>query len=105
MGTSAFDTLAVRLSVMDGIHHFFDLVDTGRASATVALFHPDATLTFGPGSPQPGTIAGPSIKSAMEARENLLIGLLHLKSMFDTRWSYSGQTMKPVSQCRHLLPT
>lgn len=71
MGTSSFDALAARISVVDGIHRFFDLVDTGQASATVSLFHPAATLTFGPGSPQPGTISGPSIKSAMEAREKL----------------------------------
>jgi len=67
---SASDTLTVRLLVTDGIYRFFDLVDNGRASATASLFHPDATLTFGPGSPQPGTISGADIRSAMEAREN-----------------------------------
>jgi len=71
MGTSAFDALTVRFSVTDGIHQFFDLVDNGRASAAGNLFHSDATLTFGPGSPQPGTISGEDIKQAMQARENL----------------------------------
>lgn len=68
---AATDPLAVRLSISDGIHRFFDLVDSGRAGATAALFHSDASLTFGPGSPQPGTITGPAIKEAMEARERL----------------------------------
>lgn len=65
------DALAVRLSVSDAIYRFFDLVDRGRAGASAALFHPDASLTFGPGSPQPGTISGSAIKEAMEARERL----------------------------------
>lgn len=68
---SASDSLALRLLVTDSIHHFFDLVDNGRASATADLFHSGATLTFGPGSPQPGTISGADIMSAMQARESL----------------------------------
>lgn len=65
------EPLSARLRITDGIHQFFDLVDSGRASATATLFHPDATLTFGPGSPQPGTIVGEGIRSAMAARESL----------------------------------
>lgn len=70
-GMLASDAINVRLAVADGIHRFFDLVDSGRASATASLFHPEASLTFGPGSPQPGTIFGAEIKGAMQARENL----------------------------------
>ena len=65
------DALSVRLAVTDGIHRFYDLVDSGRAGASADLFHADGTLTFGPGAPQPGTIAGSNIKTAMEAREAL----------------------------------
>jgi hypothetical protein len=60
-----------RLAISDGIHMFFHLVDSGRASATAKLFTADAKLTFGPGSPQPGTIEGDSIAAAMTAREAL----------------------------------
>lgn len=47
---------------------FFRLVDQGRADETAALFMPDATITFAPGSPKPGTIAGPDIAAVMTAR-------------------------------------
>lgn len=70
-GVSDLDGLSVRLAVTDGIHRFFDLVDSGRAAASADLFHADGTLTFGPGAPQPGTIAGSGIRTAMQAREAL----------------------------------
>lgn len=68
---SPTNALVARFMVTEGIHRFFDLVDRGQASATADLFHADATLTFGPGSPQPGTVQGAAIKAAMQARENL----------------------------------
>ncbi len=69
--TPDLDALSVRLAVTDGIHRFYDLVDSGRAGASADLFHADGTLTFGPGAPQPGTISGSNIKTAMQAREEL----------------------------------
>lgn len=69
--TPDLDSLSVRLAVTDGIHRFYDLVDSGRAGASADLFHADGTLTFGPGTPQPGTIAGSNIRTAMQAREEL----------------------------------
>lgn len=58
-----------RLAITDGVHRFFFLVDSGNASQTADLFTEDATLTFGPGSPSPGTIEGSAIAAAMQARE------------------------------------
>ena len=58
-----------RIAIGDCIHHFYALVDGGKASRTVELFTPDATLTFGLGSPKPGKIEGPAIAEAMAARE------------------------------------
>jgi ketosteroid isomerase-like protein len=61
--------LAQRFAVTDVVHRFFHLVDAGRAAETAALFTPDATLTFGPGAPKPGTVAGADIPAAMTARQ------------------------------------
>jgi hypothetical protein len=58
-----------RAAITDAIHRFYRLVDTGQASHTAALFTADASLTFGPGSPHPGTITGAAIGQAMIARE------------------------------------
>jgi ketosteroid isomerase-like protein len=58
-----------RTAVADSIYAFYHLVDSGQASRTADLFTEDAQLTFGPGSPQPGTIVGPAIRDAMSARE------------------------------------
>lgn len=60
-----------RFAIVDTIHTFFHLVDSGQASRTADLFTSDAKLVFGPGSPQPGTIEGSAIANAMTARENL----------------------------------
>jgi SnoaL-like domain len=60
-----------RTAVTDAIYAFYYLVDSGQASRTADLFTEDAQLTFGPGSPQPGTIMGPAIRDAMIAREAL----------------------------------
>jgi ketosteroid isomerase-like protein len=60
-----------RFSVVDIIHKFYLLVDSGRASETASLFTADAELTFGPGSPKPGTINGEEIAAAMRDRERL----------------------------------
>jgi ketosteroid isomerase-like protein len=62
-------TLDDRTAIADAIHRYFHLVDSGQASHTAALFTADASLTFGPGSPQPGTITGAAIAAAMVARE------------------------------------
>lgn len=62
-------TIEDRLAITDGVNRFFRLVDTGHAAQTAALFTRDATLTFGPGSPNPGTISGEAIAAAMKARE------------------------------------
>ena len=61
--------LAERFAATDLVHLFFQLVDDGRAAETGRLFTADATLTFGPGAPKPGTIAGPDIAAAMVARQ------------------------------------
>lgn len=68
---SATLKLDARLAITDSIHAFFHLVDSGRASQTVRLFTSNAKLTFGPGSPQPGTIEGSAIAQTMMAREEL----------------------------------
>lgn len=47
-----------RQSIMDLMYRFYWLVDQGRAGETAALFTTTATLTFGPGSPKPGTVEG-----------------------------------------------
>lgn len=76
----------VRRSITDAIHQYFWLADVGRADEIPALFAPEATLTFGPGAPRPGTIAGQEIVDVFKARaaqsevttrhvvSNLLIG-------------------------------
>ena len=58
-----------RFAVMDVMYRFYWLVDMGRAAETAALFASDARLTFGPGSPKPGTISGAAIAPAMAARQ------------------------------------
>jgi ketosteroid isomerase-like protein len=60
-----------RFAVLDIIHQFYLLVDRGRARETAALFTADASLTFGPGSPKPGTITGGAIAAAMRDRQAL----------------------------------
>lgn len=62
-------SIADRLAITDVVQRFFRLVDHGRAAETAALFTHDATLTFGPGSPKPGTVAGEAIPPAMAARQ------------------------------------
>lgn len=62
-------SIADRLAATDVVNRFFWLVDMGRAAETAALFTPDATLTFGPGAPKPGTIEGAAIGEAMKARQ------------------------------------
>jgi len=64
-------TIESRHAITDVIHLFYHLVDSGHASQTARLFAPQAKLTFGPGSPQPGTITGDRIRVAMTEREAL----------------------------------
>lgn len=58
-----------RVAIADAIHSFFHLIDSGRAAQTANMFAADACLTFGEGSPQPGTIVGVAISKAMIARQ------------------------------------
>jgi hypothetical protein len=60
-----------RFSLLDLIHQFYRLVDGGRASETAVLFSANGSLTFGVGSPKPGTISGAEIALAMRDRERL----------------------------------
>lgn len=57
-----------RQAITDLMYRFYWLVDQGRAGETAPLFAPTARLTFGPGSPKPGTIEGGAIPAAMSAR-------------------------------------
>jgi hypothetical protein len=66
--TNATIALEDRIEIEALIHRFYWLVDHGKADETADLFAPTARLTFGPGSPKPGTVEGPDIKSAMLAR-------------------------------------
>ena len=58
-----------RIAITDAIHLYYHLVDRGQASQVAGLFAPGGSLTFGPGSPKPGTIEGDAIAGAMRARE------------------------------------
>ncbi len=58
-----------RQAIENVIHRFYWLVDRGRAAETAALFSANARITFGPGSPSPGTIEGDAIPGAMQARQ------------------------------------
>ena len=59
-----------RLAITDVAHRFCWLVDHGRAAEIGALFTEDGRLTFGPGTPNPGTIEGPAITVMMTARQS-----------------------------------
>lgn len=67
---SAHTAVAIedQLAIRDLVYRFYRLVDEGRADETAALFTATARLTFGPGSPKPGTIEGDQIPPAMAAR-------------------------------------
>lgn len=58
-----------QLDLMALVNRSFWLIDQGRAAETARLFVADGSLTFGPGAPRPGTISGPAIAAAMEARQ------------------------------------
>ena len=58
-----------RLAITDVVHRFCWLVDHGRAAEIGALFTADARMTFGPGTPNPGTIEGAAIAAMMTARQ------------------------------------
>ena len=62
-------SIETRLAATDLVTRYFDLVDRGLASGTADLFASGGTLTFGPGAPNPGTIAGDAIRAAMTARQ------------------------------------
>jgi len=62
-------TLDERQAISDVLHRFYWLVDQGRAAEVADLFTADASITFGPGAPKPGTISGAEIRPAMAARQ------------------------------------
>ncbi|MFW2829661.1 nuclear transport factor 2 family protein [Sphingomonas sp. ID0503] len=62
-------SLEDRIAATDVVDRFFWLVDNGRAAETAALFASDGSLTFGPGSPKPGTVSGADLVPAMAARQ------------------------------------
>ena len=52
------------------INEFAYLVDHGRATECEALFTQDARITFGPGTPKPGTLEGiAAIRGFLKIRE------------------------------------
>lgn len=55
-------------AVSDVIHRYFWLVDFGRADEIPELFSAEGSLTFGIGSPKPGTISGEEIIAMFKAR-------------------------------------
>jgi ketosteroid isomerase-like protein len=58
------------LAISACIIEFAYLVDHGHATACETLFTEDAQLTFGPGTPKPGTLAGiAAIRAFLGARE------------------------------------
>ncbi|WP_070154960.1 nuclear transport factor 2 family protein [Sphingobium phenoxybenzoativorans] len=61
--------LDARIAITDAIHLYYHFVDSGQASKVARLFAADAKLTFGKGSPKPGTIEGAAIADAMRDRE------------------------------------
>lgn len=52
------------------VYRSFWLIDNGQAAESADLFAADASLTFGPGAPMVGTIEGPAIAAAMQARQD-----------------------------------
>lgn len=62
-------TLDERQAIADLLYRFYWLVDQGRAAEVADLFTADATITFGPGAPAPGTISGADIRPSMVARQ------------------------------------
>jgi len=58
-----------RQAISEVLHRFYWLVDQGRAAEVADLFTGDASITFGPGAPKPGTISGADIRPAMAARQ------------------------------------
>lgn len=76
-----------RFNIIDFIHRFYELVDTGRAAETALMFVGEATLTFGAGSPKPGTLFGEEIAAAMQDRQRL--------TQTTTRHAISNIILKP----------
>lgn len=58
-----------RQAIEDLIHRFYWLVDEGRASEGATLFTADASITFGPGAPRPGTTSGADLGPMLVARQ------------------------------------
>jgi len=67
----AMDSLDIEdmLAITQTIHHYFKLVDTGRAADVYSLFCENGALTFGAGAPKPGTLSGDNLKASLEARQ------------------------------------
>lgn len=63
---SADDALAIQTIITE----FAYLVDHGRATECDALFTEDARITFGPGTPKPGTLEGiAAIRGFLQIRQ------------------------------------
>lgn len=70
MGSESAPTLGLEThqAIQEVIHRYFGLVDAGRFLEVSALFSANASLTFGPGTPKPGTLTGEEIVAFLEAR-------------------------------------
>ena len=70
MQSSELLSPADELAISRTSAEFGYLVDRGRATECANLFTPDATLSFGPGSPKPGTLQGAeAIRIFLTARQ------------------------------------
>lgn len=70
MGRESAPTLSLEThqAILEVIYRYFGLVDVGRVLEVSALFSASASLTFGPGTPKPGTLTGEEIVAFLEAR-------------------------------------
>lgn len=99
MGNSPPIEAAARIAVADAIHAYYHFIDSGHASKVAGLFAPAGTLTFGPGSPKPGTIDGDGIASAMRAREAMTMAFTRHAVTNITLAGVDGDTVT----ARHML--
>jgi hypothetical protein len=57
-----------RMRICAVILQFYWLVDHGHAAESASLFTESAAITFGPGTPSPGTVRGGKIRELMTLR-------------------------------------
>ncbi len=81
------------LAISTASAEFGRLVDLGRATECEALFHADARLIFGPGSPKPGTLAGlEAIRAFLTARQSQAhVTTRHVATNFRATPSANGE--------------